>query len=256
MRKKTLFLATFIFAIGCAEHASAQVSTTTTNPERIAMLEKQIDLHFTKGKKQKVAAWIMLGAGAAADIIGSSLNNNDNSTSSNSNAGATIAGLGALSMVGSIPVFFSASKNSMKSRLAQFEKSIETAANENDRKEIVNDVVSHLQGRATANRIPAIVLSAGGGVLAVVGIIVSGNRDRDNYEGWFTGNVWGPVLIVSGISYAAISIPFYVRAGQYKRSASRVLESGKVPDALFTISPAIHAGPNYAGIGMNISIGK
>ncbi|MCW5914584.1 MAG: hypothetical protein KIT66_08245 [Chitinophagaceae bacterium] len=256
MRKKTLFLATFIFAIGCAEHASAQVSTTTTNPERIAMLEKQIDLHFTKGKRQKTAAWIMLGAGALADVVGSSLNNNDNSTTGNSSGGSIIAGLGGLSIIGSIPVFFGSSKNMMKSRLAQFEKSIETAANENDRREIVNDVVSHLKGRATANKIPAIVMSVGGGVLAVSGIIVSGNRDRDNFEGWFTGNIWGPLLIFSGISTAAVSIPFYVRAGQYKRAASRVLESGKVPDALFTISPAIHAGPNYAGIGMNISLGR
>ncbi|MBW7839776.1 MAG: hypothetical protein H3C36_09110 [Chitinophagaceae bacterium] len=99
MRKKTLFLATFIFAIGCAEHASAQVSTTTTNPERIAMLEKQIDLHFTKGKRQKTAAWIMLGAGALADVVGSSLNNNDNSTTGNSSGGSIIAGLGGLSII-------------------------------------------------------------------------------------------------------------------------------------------------------------
>jgi len=68
--------------------------------------------YLQKSKRQKTAAWILLGGGSALAITGLLINNQ----ASLDNAGTTaiVAGIGVLSMIGSIPLFIASGRNKRK----------------------------------------------------------------------------------------------------------------------------------------------
>lgn len=70
--------------------------------------------YLEKSKKQKTAAWILLGGGAV--LIGTGLLIGDRQESSFDNAatGGIIAGIGIASAIGSIPFFIASARNKRK----------------------------------------------------------------------------------------------------------------------------------------------
>jgi hypothetical protein len=97
-------------------------SQTVTSPGSIMQTD-----YLKKSKNQKTEAWILLGGGTTLIIIGGALalhdfgeglgnifNPNPQPTHDNSTAAGLLAITGAASMLGSIPLFISASKNRHK----------------------------------------------------------------------------------------------------------------------------------------------
>jgi len=80
--------------------------------------------YLQKGKHQKTGAWILLGGGSALAITGLLINNQ----ASFDNAGTTaiVAGVGVLSMIGSIPLFIASGRNKRKAMTASTFFKIET----------------------------------------------------------------------------------------------------------------------------------
>ncbi|MCO6498630.1 MAG: hypothetical protein J5I50_13330 [Chitinophagaceae bacterium] len=257
MKKITLFFAWVCIALSCSETSFAQADFSTATPERIAKLEQQIDIGLQKSKKQKRLAWILLGGGAATTIIGNAvLTNNDNPSSDRGTGAAVVfTGLGSAAWVASVPVFFSSSKNGMKARLAEFEKNIETAATQSDRQRKIDNAVIYLKGKSKPNNIAGIALLAVGGISVVSGIGVA-SKHSGSSVGDFLERGWGTALIISGVSFGALSIPFFVRGSQYKHAAQHLEQSGNIPDALFTVSPAIFGRPGYTGVGLSFALAR
>jgi hypothetical protein len=67
--------------------------------------------YIVKSKNQKTAAWILLGGGAALIGTGFLIGDGKNSTFDDAATGALLAGIGTLSMIGSIPLFIASGKN-------------------------------------------------------------------------------------------------------------------------------------------------
>lgn len=129
--KKLLFICVVYF---CATtQATAQLRDTTLN-----MTTHKVDATslFQKSKKQKTAAWILLGGGAGLAIAGFSIIVNDASYDAaavittvftlgfvtpeehkHSAAGPILAIAGTGAMLGSIPLFISAGKNKRNTNL-------------------------------------------------------------------------------------------------------------------------------------------
>jgi len=69
-------------------------------------------------KNQKTAAWILLGGGAALIGTGFLIGDGKNSTFDDAATGALLAGIGTLSMIGSIPLFIASGKNKRRAMKA------------------------------------------------------------------------------------------------------------------------------------------
>lgn len=84
------------------------------------------DDYLAKSRHQKTAAWILLGAGTGLTVIGLGLsvaNSIDYSLGNSSNdntAGSVLAVAGVASLLGSIPLFISASHNKHKAAAVTF----------------------------------------------------------------------------------------------------------------------------------------
>jgi hypothetical protein len=74
--------------------------------------------YLQKSKNHKATAWVMLGGGAAFILLGDLIGNSKKSSFSDAGTGFVIAGIGALSMLGSIPLFIAASGNKRKAKTA------------------------------------------------------------------------------------------------------------------------------------------
>jgi len=83
--------------------------------------------YIVKSKNQKTAAWILLGGGAALIGTGFLIGDGKNSTFDDAATGALLAGIGTLSMIGSIPLFIASGKNKRRAMKANTFIKMETA---------------------------------------------------------------------------------------------------------------------------------
>jgi hypothetical protein len=99
--------------------------------------------YLKKSKNQKTTAWVLLGGGAAFILIGDLIGNSKESSFSDAGTGVVIAGVGALSMLGSIPLFIASGKNKRKAMSMSFK----------------NELIPQLQNGSFVNRaVPALSL--------------------------------------------------------------------------------------------------
>jgi hypothetical protein len=93
--------------------SAASFSQPTTNPATTAKTD-----YLQKSKNQKKTAWIMLGGGASFILLGDLIGNSKSSSFGDAGTGFVVAGIGALSMLGSIPLFIASTKNKKKANNA------------------------------------------------------------------------------------------------------------------------------------------
>ena len=74
--------------------------------------------YLQKSKRQKSAAFSLLGGGSALIITGLLIGNNKNSSFGDAAAGVIVGGIGFLSAIGSIPLFIASAKNKRKANTA------------------------------------------------------------------------------------------------------------------------------------------
>ena len=102
--------------------------------------------YLKKSKNKKTTAWVMLGGGAGLILVGGLLGNSKESSFSDAGTGIVIAGVGALSMLGSIPLFIASGKNKRKAMSMSFK----------------NEMVPQLQKSSFVNRlVPSLSLKIG-----------------------------------------------------------------------------------------------
>jgi hypothetical protein len=121
MKKPTIFITLFLFAIS----SFGQQSTATSAP-------KPNTDYIKKSKNQKTAAWIMLGSGAALVITGIIIPKGESKGFTGSYYGlpaeeyendgikAAVGGIGLLFMLGSIPFFIASGKNKRRATSLSF----------------------------------------------------------------------------------------------------------------------------------------
>ncbi|MDP4265280.1 MAG: hypothetical protein Q8941_22330 [Bacteroidota bacterium] len=80
--------------------------------------------YLAKSKHQKTAAWVLLGGGAALVGTGLLIGNRNESSFDQAATGGIIGIIGALSMIGSVPLFLAAEKNKRKGLSVSFKKEI------------------------------------------------------------------------------------------------------------------------------------
>lgn len=76
--------------------------------------------YLQKSKNQNKNAWGMIGGGAAFILIGDLIGNSKESTFGEAGAGAIIAGIGAISIIGSVPLFIASARNKRKGLSVSF----------------------------------------------------------------------------------------------------------------------------------------
>ncbi len=74
--------------------------------------------YLTKSKNQKEAAWALLGGGAAFIGLGFIVGDGKEASFDDAATGGVLAGVGLLSIIGSIPLFIASGKNKRKAKAA------------------------------------------------------------------------------------------------------------------------------------------
>lgn len=112
--KKVITLFAVLYCLNISKSIAQGQDTTQSTSHRQA----DANLIFLKARKQKTAAWILLGAGAGLGttglIIGSSSTSFDDNKLS---TGAFLIITGGIAMVGSIPFFISSGSNKRRAEL-------------------------------------------------------------------------------------------------------------------------------------------
>jgi len=103
-----------VFAVLLIVSVASFSQQTNSHP----VLNKQD--YLKKSKNQKTTAWVLLGGGAALILVGDLIGNSKESSFSDAGTGVVIAGIGALSMLGSIPLFIASGKNKRKAMSMSF----------------------------------------------------------------------------------------------------------------------------------------
>jgi hypothetical protein len=98
--RKAIFCITLLIMVANA------FSQQTTSPQK-----KTKEDYLLKSKKQKTTGWILLGGGAGLIIIGDVIGNSNEASFDDAGTGLILAGIGAISMLTSIPVFLASGKN-------------------------------------------------------------------------------------------------------------------------------------------------
>jgi hypothetical protein len=70
--------------------------------------------YLLKSKNQKTTAWVLLGGGTALIGVGFLIGDGKESSFSSAATGVVMAGIGVLSIIGSIPLFIASGKNKRK----------------------------------------------------------------------------------------------------------------------------------------------
>ncbi|MBL0129823.1 MAG: hypothetical protein IPP43_00795 [Chitinophagaceae bacterium] len=70
--------------------------------------------YLQKSKNQNTTAWVLLVGGATFILAGDLIGNSKESTFGDAGTGVIMAGLGVLSMIGSVPLFIASGKNKRK----------------------------------------------------------------------------------------------------------------------------------------------
>jgi uncharacterized membrane protein YidH (DUF202 family) len=116
---KKIFLAT-LFVIACNNLFAQKLNDSLLNLNN----EELGNYYLKKSKKQKTAAWVMMGGGLALATIGAGISMSqfefnlfDSQPSSSVAASDVLAVTGALIAVGSIPLFIAGAKNKKRAKL-------------------------------------------------------------------------------------------------------------------------------------------
>ncbi|HUS01784.1 MAG TPA: hypothetical protein VMY77_08660 [Chitinophagaceae bacterium] len=142
--KKILFICIVILLVSTQTNAQLRDTTFATNTHKV-----ETDLLFQKAKKQKTAAWILLGGGAGLALTGVGIMVSDASynasqdlggalttiftlgfttpapiTYRHSAAGPILAIAGTGAMLGSIPLFTASGKNKRNAKLVLKNESV------------------------------------------------------------------------------------------------------------------------------------
>ncbi len=249
MRKINVAILAFLLS-GVMNYSYGQVQSPVDSLTFQKRMDNQIQSFQLKSKRQKTLGWILLGGGLGLNIIGSSVQNGD--VDGTSNAGQILAGVGGASIIASIPVFFSSSKNKNRAQMVYFQKNIDLAQSDSSRRIILDDAIRYFKSKESSNKITAIVLSAAGAGFLIGGITMSPKDNSDVFSGIFN-DFFKSLLIISGATYGILSIPFYVRAAEHRHTANSIIKNGRVPDPVLSISPTMHAGTNYFALGFKMN---
>ncbi len=76
--------------------------------------------YLQKSKNQKTTAWVLLGGGAGFILVGTLIGNGKEASFDDAGTGVVLGGIGALSMLGSIPLFIASGKNKRKAMSMSF----------------------------------------------------------------------------------------------------------------------------------------
>lgn len=205
--------------------------------------DSQIKHFQLKSKKQKNLAWILLGSSVVISAVSSSTDGYGNVN--NNEALAVIANVASIA---SIPMFFSASNNKNKAQLIRFQKEIAFASSDSMKKYYTQDAAEYFLGKASGNTTAAVILSAVGGALIVAGI---SHNTRNDY---FTDDIIKVLYTAAGITIGGLSIPFYVRASNLRRTANVILRTGRIPRTdVSSISPVVNVG-QYVAVGIRVHL--
>lgn len=249
MRNKIILPIFCFFLFSYLNQACAQVIDTSDFPAIRKGYDRQIQLYLAKSHSQKTTAWLLLGGGAAASVLGSAIASNSNMD--NYTAGETIATLGGIAELISIPVFFASSKNKNRANQITFQKNIDLAESDAEREKWTQEAAFYFRERAAANRIPAIVLSAAGAGFIIGGIAAHRRGSEDPFTA-IVDNAASYTLIAAGITTGLLSIPFYVRASSHKNTMERILRGGKVWNPELSLIPMLSYGNRQIGLAENI----
>lgn len=241
-----------LFSFSAFGKVYAQNNDLAKKEASVEAIENQINAYMKKSRSQKKIAWILLGGGMGLYIVSASVIKDD--PMGNNSGIAVISGVSGLATIGSIPLFFAASRNKNKAQLLSFKKGFEMATTDNDRKIYLDDATDYFSGKAKANSTTGIVLTALGGATVIAGLIISGNDESDGFSNAVNDLVISPAYIVMGICFGALSIPFYVRAARLKRTAKMILKTGRFPTMeLGYFSPTIRMGRQLS-IGIAVQL--
>jgi len=78
------------------------------------------DDYMLKSKRQKSAAWVLLGGGIALMGTGFLIGNGKEASFDDAAGGVIVAGIGVLSAIGSIPLFIASARNKRKGMSLSF----------------------------------------------------------------------------------------------------------------------------------------
>ncbi len=76
--------------------------------------------YLQKSKNQKTTAWVLLGGGAGFILVGTLIGNGKEASFDDAGTGVVLGGIGALSMLGSIPLFIASGKNKRRAMSMSF----------------------------------------------------------------------------------------------------------------------------------------
>lgn len=245
---KTLFSLAILMLTVNSNISAQNIHADSTNFSQ-QKFDEQIDHFLKKSKNQKTIAWVLLGGGTLLNGVGSNLA--DNNFPENYNGYQLLSSIGELASLASIPLFFSASKNQNKAHLVDFEKDFHFATSDSMRKIVIQDASEYFSAKAKSNTTTGIVLSALGGGLIIAGIIESGNHRDDDY---FFGDLDELIYITGGVVLGAISIPFYIRGANLKRTANVILKTQRIPKSKLTTSSGLSSGPQMVAVGIMIPL--
>lgn len=233
MKIKTL--APLLISIFIYSESFGQTDTLPVNRFQQEKFDKEIQVHLKKYRSQKTVAWILLGSGLGLNTISASMVNDINYDNGAYRVLSTMSGLATM---GSIPMFFIATNNKNKAQMLSFKKKFELAPTDSMRKLIVEDAAEYFSARASANKTPAIILSAAGGAFIIAGI-----ASVNSNNGFWDEALIAPLYIASGITIGLLSIPFYIRAAQHQKTARMLLRTGRFPVTdIGTARPVIKTG--------------
>lgn len=102
----------FFFMLLITSATSFSQPTTETPTVKVDYLQKS--------KNQKTTAWVLLGGGAGFILVGTLIGNGKEASFDDVGTGVVLGGIGALSMLGSIPLFIASGKNKRKAGSISF----------------------------------------------------------------------------------------------------------------------------------------
>lgn len=248
MRRNTLFFL-LLFLVTFSTKIFAQINNQSRQNFSSINFDDQINLYLNKSHKQKKIAWILLGSGAAINVIASSFSNN------NQNGESIFTSIGTLAITASIPLFSAASKNKNKAQLAYFGKNVKMAVSDSMKQIYLHEAVGYYKTRSTTNFTTAIVLTAIGGGFIVAGFTRTG-RDSYNSAGDVVEDLLlSPLLVVAGAAVALTSISFYIKGAHLRNTSKLILRTGRIPNPAFSsVSPSIHTGGRYVAVGIRFQL--
>lgn len=214
-------------------------------------LNDQIQLYLNKSKKQNRIGWILLGGGFGTSVIGNSLTNYTGADGKRNNGGAVLTTIGGAAIIASIPVFLAASRNRNRARLASLKMEIDAAPTDSIRHIYIENAVNYNRKRSRGNLTAAVILTAAGATVFTTGLLFKSHRDAGGY--WVDEVLGRPLLLGTGLTIGALSIPFYIKAAQYKKDMQFLITTSRVPSPEFSSSPIIGTGNKYLALGLKIS---